>query len=79
MDAQGRVVATLWAAVIVWAVRLGAVYLGSWAGARAAGTPPEHRRKVWQGMVTQVLHPPLCPSLHAVKHVKVPSPPLPVH
>ena len=61
-------VATLWAAVIVWAVRIGAVYLGSWAGAHAAGAPPEHARKVWQGMITQVLFNPCsnpCPDLRA--------------
>ncbi len=51
---QGRVVATLWVAVGVYTVRLLAVYLGSWMGAWMGGTPTEHRRKVWQGMITQV-------------------------
>lgn len=51
---QGRVVATLWVAVGVYTVRLLAVYLGSWTGAWMGGTPTEHRRKVWQGMITQV-------------------------
>ncbi|EIE22773.1 hypothetical protein COCSUDRAFT_42394 [Coccomyxa subellipsoidea C-169] len=49
----GRVVATLWVAVAVYAVRLLAVYLGSRLGAWVGGTPTEHRRKVWQGMITQ--------------------------
>lgn len=47
-------VATLWVAVAVYAVRLLAVYLGSRLGAWVGGTPTEHRRKVWQGMITQV-------------------------
>ncbi len=51
--AQGRVAATLWAAVILWSVRVAGVYIGSWAGARAAGAPKEHRWRVWQGMITQ--------------------------
>ena len=49
-------VATLWVAVGVYAVRLAAVYFGSWLGAWMGGTPTEHRRKVWQGMITQVLY-----------------------
>lgn len=46
--------ATLGVAVGVYAVRLLAVYLGSWMGAWMGGTPAEHRSKVWQGMITQV-------------------------
>ncbi|BDA45644.1 hypothetical protein COCOBI_07-4310 [Coccomyxa sp. Obi] len=49
----GRVVATLWVAVGVYTVRLLAIYLGSWVGAWMGETPTEHRRKVWQGMITQ--------------------------
>ena len=45
---------TLWVAVLVWLARIGAIYGGSWMGAWFGGTPPEHRLRVWQGMVTQV-------------------------
>ena len=37
----------------MWAARLAAVYCGSWLGAWLGGTPPEHRRRVWYGMITQ--------------------------
>ena len=39
-------------------MRVGAVYCGSWLGAWLGGTPPEHRRRVWYGMITQVGTPP---------------------
>lgn len=32
---------------------MAAVYCGSWLGAWLGGTPPEHRRRVWYGMITQ--------------------------
>ena len=51
---QGRVVSTLWVAVLVWLARIGAIYGGSWLGAWFGGTPSEHRLRVWQGMITQV-------------------------
>ena len=50
---QGSLASTLGAAALVWAVRLAAVYCGSWLGAWLGGTPPEHRRRVWYGMITQ--------------------------
>lgn len=59
-------VATLWVAVAVYVVRLLAVYLGSWMGAWMGGTPTEHRRKVWQGMITQVRLLNVMTSLHAL-------------
>ncbi|KAK9842202.1 hypothetical protein WJX81_000261 [Elliptochloris bilobata] len=49
----GSLVGTLGAAAVVWAMRVGAVYCGSWLGAWLGGTPPEHRRRVWYGMITQ--------------------------
>lgn len=52
--AQKPLVVTLWAAAIVFVVRLAAIFMGSWLGAFIGGTPAEHRRKIWQGMVTQV-------------------------
>ncbi|KAK9793176.1 hypothetical protein WJX73_005312 [Symbiochloris irregularis] len=46
-------VATLWAGAVLFAVRLAAVFMGSWLGAFIGGTPSEHRSKIWQGMITQ--------------------------
>ena len=46
--------ATIWVAVIVWAARLAAIYSGSWIGAWLGGTPADLRRRIWQGMITQV-------------------------
>jgi hypothetical protein len=61
---QGALARTLGAAALVWAVRIGAIYVGSWLGAWLGGTPPEHRRKVWYGMVTQARDfPPHAPPL----------------
>ena len=57
LSAQGSLASTLGAAAVVWAVRVGAVYCGSWLGAWLGGTPPEHRRRVWYGMITQVCTP----------------------
>ena len=53
---QGRVVATLWVALILWLVRVAAIYGGSWLGSWLGGTPPEYRLRIWQGMITQVQH-----------------------
>ena len=53
---QGALLSTLWVAVMVWAARLIGIYSGSWLGGFLGGTPPEMRRRVWQGMVTQVLY-----------------------
>ena len=50
---QGRVVATLWVALILWLVRVAAIYGGSWLGSWLGGTPPEYRLRIWQGMITQ--------------------------
>lgn len=60
---QRPLLATLWAAAILFAVRVVAVFMGSWMGAFVGGTPPELRRKIWQGMITQVTQ-----TLH-VNHV----------
>ena len=51
---QGRVISTLWVALLVWAARMAAIYGGSWMGAALGGTPTEFRLRVWQGMITQV-------------------------
>ncbi|KAK9830422.1 hypothetical protein WJX72_011685 [[Myrmecia] bisecta] len=49
----GAVLGTLWIAVVVWAVRLGAIYCGSWVGCWLGRSPTDHRRRMWYGMVTQ--------------------------
>ncbi|KAJ9525213.1 hypothetical protein QJQ45_020741 [Haematococcus lacustris] len=41
-------------ALVVAAVRLAAIYLGSWLGCFCTGTLAEHRRLFWASMVTQV-------------------------
>ena len=51
---QAPLLGTLWAAMIIWAVRLVAIWLGSWLGAYLGGSSVEHRRRIWQGMITQV-------------------------
>ena len=62
---QAPLLGTLWAAMIVWLVRLVAIFLGSWLGAYMGGSTVDHRRRIWQGMVTQVsrlcLHTASCP------------------
>lgn len=47
--------ATIGVAFCVWFARLAGICMGSWIGAWMGGTPVEYRRKVWQGMITQVL------------------------
>lgn len=44
---------SLWAALILYVVRLAGVWLGCWVGAEAGGTPPDVARRLWMGMVTQ--------------------------
>lgn len=39
---------------LIVTVRLMAVYIGSSVGCWASSTPPDHRRRMWQAMVTQV-------------------------
>ena len=51
---QAPLLGTLWAAIIIWLVRLAAIFLGSWLGAYMGGSTVEHRRRIWQGMITQV-------------------------
>ena len=51
---QGALLATIWIAFLVWGSRLLGIYSGSWLGAWLGGTPAEARRKIWQGMITQV-------------------------
>ena len=51
---QAPLLGTLWAAMIVWLVRLVAIFLGSWLGAYMGGSTVDHRRRIWQGMITQV-------------------------
>jgi hypothetical protein len=41
------------AALGVCAVRLAAIWLGSWLGCYATGTHAEYRRNFWMSMVTQ--------------------------
>jgi hypothetical protein len=43
----------LWAAAILFAVRMAAVYCGSWTGCKLGDTSTEHRQHLWMGMVTQ--------------------------
>ncbi|KAL4856974.1 hypothetical protein ACK3TF_002671 [Chlorella vulgaris] len=44
---------TLWAAAIIYFVRLGGIWLGCWLGAGAGGTSAETSQHLWMGMVTQ--------------------------
>ncbi|KAL4419768.1 hypothetical protein ABPG75_006866 [Micractinium tetrahymenae] len=44
---------SLWAALILYVVRLAGVWLGCWVGAEAGGTPLDVSRRLWMGMVTQ--------------------------
>lgn len=44
----------LWLGSVIYVVRLCAVYCGSWAGCWLSSTPPEHRKRMWQAMITQV-------------------------
>lgn len=45
---------SLWAAAILYVVRLAGVWLGCWLGAGAGGTPPDVGQRLWMGMITQV-------------------------
>ena len=45
---------SLWAAAILYVVRLAGVWLGCWLGAGAGGTPPVVGQRLWMGMITQV-------------------------
>ena len=56
---QAALVPTVGAAAVVWGVRLCAIYCGSFCGAWLGGTPPDLRRMVWQGMVTQASYLPV--------------------
>lgn len=40
-------------AFMLWAARLLGVYVGSLMGCMAGGAPPESRRRLWAGMITQ--------------------------
>lgn len=40
-------------AVIVFVVRLAAIFSGCWTGCIATGAPPEYRRVFWMSMITQ--------------------------
>lgn len=51
---QGPLVASIGVAVMVWGARLIGIYSGSWIGAWLGGAPSDIRRRVWQGMITQV-------------------------
>ena len=44
----------LWAAAILFVIRVGAVYCGSWGGCKLGDTLAEHRQHLWMGMITQV-------------------------
>lgn len=45
---------SLWAAAILYVVRLAGIWLGCWLGAGAGGTPPDVGQRLWMGMITQV-------------------------
>ena len=51
---QAPLLATLWAACVVWVVRLFAIFTGAWLGAFMGGSSVDHRRRMWQAMITQV-------------------------
>lgn len=44
---------SLWIACAVYLARLMGVYMGSWLGCWVSGVPPESRKRLWAGMVTQ--------------------------
>lgn len=44
----------LWPSLVIAAVRLVAIWLGSWMGCASTATLPEFRRVFWASMVTQV-------------------------
>lgn len=46
--------ADLWAAALLAGVRGCAVWVGSWLGGTLGRAEPDIRRRLWQGMVTQV-------------------------
>ena len=62
LDALGR---TAWMASLVCAVRAAAVYCGSHVGCWASGSPPEHRSRMWQTMLTQARPCYICASVDA--------------
>lgn len=51
---QGSFVGSLWVAVILCLVRVGGIWGGCWLGCWLGGTPADHRRQMWYGMITQV-------------------------
>ena len=50
----------MWVAAILCLVRVGGIWGGCWLGCWLGGTPAEHRRQMWYGMITQVSLHPLC-------------------
>lgn len=52
---QSAIAESVWVALVVFAVRLGAIMSGSWMGCRMGGVKSEtQRRCFWMSMVTQV-------------------------
>ena len=51
---QGSFVGSLWVAAILCLVRVGGIWAGCWLGCWLGGTPTDHRRQMWCGMITQV-------------------------
>lgn len=51
---QGSFVGSLWVAAILCLVRVGGIWGGCWLGCWLGGTPADHRRQMWYGMITQV-------------------------
>jgi len=51
---QSALRSVLWPALIIAAVRLVAIYIGSGVGCLATAASPEFRRNFWMSMVTQV-------------------------
>ena len=50
LDALGQ---AAWLGAVVCAVRVGAIYVGSYAGCWASACPPDQRKRMWQSMLTQ--------------------------
>jgi len=50
VDALGE---ALWLGGVIYVVRIAAVYAGCHAGCWLSATPPEHRKRIWQAMITQ--------------------------
>lgn len=45
---------SIWLGSVIVVVRVAAIYVGSAAGCWLSNSPPDHQRRMWQCMITQV-------------------------